>query len=167
MEKDKIVIDDPRTIYSLSMTVILYEFYKSDIFTNQNNLILSLKYSILLLIIGQVIFLVLRGLLLAEIKDKEKLASMADFAYACTFQMSVIFFIVGLFVLSTDSIFNYFVFPKNLFYNSLYFLIFLISCYMGFVVWKKIFIGNQTKNEIYAFFLLWILFAFIIIFFSK
>lgn len=166
MEKDKIVIDDTRTIYSLSMTVILYEFYKSDIFTNQNNLILNLKYGISLLIIGQVVFLVLRGLLLAEIKDKEKLAKKADFVYAYTFQMSVIAFIVGLFVFSTTSIFNYFVFPKNLFYNSLYFLIFLISCCVASFVWKDIFIVNQTKRAIYASFRLWIIAAFILIFFS-
>jgi hypothetical protein len=54
----KDLIEDPRTIYSLAMVLILYEFYKSEFLISGNPLIVTIKFGLFILIATQLIFLV-------------------------------------------------------------------------------------------------------------
>lgn len=164
---EKIIVDNPRTIYSVAMTAILFEIYNSGILKSQNSLMVGLNEIILLLILGQLSFLLIRGLSLADVKaeKKAKILEYSDWVYSYTFQTSAIVTFV-LFVLSdTDYIFNQFGVPKILFYKVLYFLIFLSSIIIGMYIWKKFFNITETKKYIYVFMILWIVIGFFLIVF--
>ena len=90
----KDLIDDPRTIYSLAMVLILYEVYKSEFLNSENPLIFIIKIGLLILISTQLIFLYLCGLSRAKIKGefKKKLSEMANDSYETGFQLSVVIF---------------------------------------------------------------------------
>lgn len=103
----KSLIEDPRTIYSLTMVFILYEIYKSDLLTSENPLIIIIKVDLIILIITQLIFLYLCGLSHAnlKIKFKERLSETASYIYSFGFQLS--FFILFI-TISFGLIYYYF-----------------------------------------------------------
>ncbi len=164
---EKIILDDPRTIYSLAMTAILFEIYNSGILKSQDTLMEGLNDIILILLGGQLFFLFLRGVSLAEIKaeNREKILGASDTVYTYIFQVSTIVLFTLFFLSDADKIFNYLGVPKNLFYRFLYFLIFLISVAVGMYIWKKIFITTKTGKPIYIAMILWAIVAFFIIMF--
>lgn len=158
-------IIDPRTIYSLAMTAVLFEIYNSGILKSQNSLMGGLNIIILLLIIGQLSFLLMRGLSLAQIRSEKsmKILEASDWIYSYIFQASIITFFPLLFLSFTSNVFNYFVVPKTLFYKSLYFIIFFISVIMGIYFWKENFDITKTKKAIYIVMICWIIVGFFII----
>lgn len=164
---EKIIVDNPRTIYSLAITAILFEIYNSGILKSQDSLMGGLNNIILLLIIGQLSFLLIRGLSLAEVKaeKKAKILEFSDWVYSYIFQASVVVFIVLLFLADTEYIFNQLGIPKILSYKLLYFLIFLLSIIIGMSIWKKFFNITETKKSIYISMMLWILIGFFLIVF--
>lgn len=105
--KSKNLIEDPRTIYSLTMVFILYEVYKSDLLTSENPLIIIIKVSLIILIFTQLIFLYLCGLSHAKLKKdfKVRLLEIASDIYSFGFQLS--FFILFI-TISFGLIYYYF-----------------------------------------------------------
>jgi hypothetical protein len=164
---EKIIVDNPRTIYSLAMTAILFEIYNSGIFKSQNSLMVGLNLIILLLILGQLSFLLIRGLSLADVKTEKraKILEFSDWFYSYIFQASVIITIVLVVLSETDYIFNQFGVPKTLFYKLLSFLIFFFSIIIGMYIWKKFFNITKTKIHIYAVMILWGIIGFYLIIF--
>ncbi len=96
--KSKDLIEDPRTIYSLAMVLILYEVYKSEYLISENPLFIIIKIGLLILISTQLIFLYLCGLSHAKLKDKfkEELAEVASSFYTIGFQLSIALFLLVL-----------------------------------------------------------------------
>jgi hypothetical protein len=93
------LIEDPRTIYSLAMIIILYEAYKSDFLASENPLIIIIKIGLLILISTQLIFLYLCGLSETKLKTKEfkeKLAEIANDIYTIGFQYSFFIFFLNI-----------------------------------------------------------------------
>lgn len=88
-------IEDPRTIYSLTMVLILYEFYKSEFLKGEDNLIRFIKIQLLILIATQLIFLLLCGISFAEYKDKKNLRKTSCSIYAIGFQSFVVIFLLA------------------------------------------------------------------------
>lgn len=97
--KSKNLLDDPRTIYSLTMIFILYEVYKSDLLNSENPLILIIKVGLIILISTQLIFLYLCGLSYAKLRGKfnERLWEIASEIYAIGFQYSFFIFFINIF----------------------------------------------------------------------
>ncbi len=94
-------IEDPRTIYSLTMVLILYEFYKSEFLKGEDNLVLFIKIQLLILIVTQLIFLLLCGISIAEYKNEKNLLKTAGFFYTIGFQLFVVLFLLASFSLLT------------------------------------------------------------------
>ncbi len=165
--EDKKIVGNPRTIYSLAMTAVLFGIYNSEILKSQNSLIVSLKAIIVLLILGHLSYLLMRGLALADVKAKEKakILKTSDWVFSYFIQGSVVTFIVSLFLADTDFIFNQFGVPKILPFKLLYFLILLISVVIGMYIWKKLFDITETKKTIYICMILWMLIGFYLIVF--
>lgn len=92
---------DPRTLYSLAMVLILYEFYKSEFF-KEDPVYLFIKIGLAILIFAQLIFLLLCGLSFAEYKDEKKLQELAHLSYTAGFQLSVVLTILMSFYLITN-----------------------------------------------------------------
>jgi len=164
MKKDeKIVIEDSRTIYSLAMVAILYQFlFTENLFTQ--NFLGGLKTLFGLMFSIQISFLLLRGVLLTEVNDtyKEKFLKCSDKLYAISFQLPFIFLIVALSLPIFEYIFNYLDIVKTIPTKILFFTIFLSLVWISIYIWKKIFVISQTKNIIYFFTALWIVYAFFI-----
>lgn len=164
---EKIIVDNPRTIYSLAMTAVLFEIYNSGILKSQNSLMGGLNAIILLLLIGQLSFLLIRGLSLADVKveKKTRILEFSDWLYSYIFQATAIISYVVFVLAETDNIFNQFGIPKILSYKLLYFLIFLSSIIIGMYIWKKFFNITETRKFIYIVMILWILIGFFLIVF--
>ena len=134
MKSDNI-INDPRTVYSLAMVVILYEFFRSEYLTGEEPLILIIKSVLLILMGSQLIFLLLSGLSLAEYKDehKENLLEAANLSYAAGFQSSLVFFMIGLVNIMVYQLFKSNGIPFNPLGKITYFV---ISLLIAFGVWR-------------------------------
>lgn len=129
------ITNEPRTIYSLAMVVILYELFNSEYLKGEDSLIIIIKSGLLILIIFQLIFLLLCGLSVAEFKaeHREKLLEIVNISYATGFQSSLVFFMIGLFNFITYGFFKNNEIPFNLWGKIIYFL---ISLLIIFGVWR-------------------------------
>lgn len=154
MEKDI----DPRTVYSLSMTVILYELYRSDFFASQESLIPLLKNIVLALLIGQVLFLFVKGFSFAGVGGQKKLSELSDTIYAFSFHSSIIFFVLGSFSFATANIFIFFKIPIII-WTKMFFILINLGMAVGLVyLWKRHFFKNNNKytnQAIYFSVILW------------
>lgn len=168
MEKDKVIIDDPRAIYALSMVVILYELYNKlnpDIFVNQDktlfntlltSLISPLKFIFSLLILMQFLFLLVRGLSLADVNDNHKkyLLYFSDRIYASGFQLSLVILpIIGASIAILSMIFDYLKIPIKLWIVILFFLLSVAPAVYYWKIWfwnsNAAYVALQTPPEHY------------------
>lgn len=167
MEKDKVIIDDPRAIYSLSMVVILYALYNTlnpDTFANQDktlfntlltSLISPLKVIFQLLIVMQILFLLVRGLSLADVNDNDKkyLLYFSDRIYASGFQMSLIILFIGVSLAILSKIFDHLEIPPNLWTVVLFFLLSVAPAVYSWQKWfwknNATYVALQTSSEHY------------------
>lgn len=147
MKSDNI-INDPRTVYSLAMVVILYELFRSEYLTGEEPLILIIKSGLLILIGSQLIFLLLSGLSLAEYKDehKENLLEAANLSYAAGFQSSLVFFMIGFFNFITYGILKDNKILFNVWGKIIYFLISLLILFGVWHLRKKYFDIRPKTN---------------------
>lgn len=164
MKKDEKNVLDSRTIYSLAMSVILYEIINSEILSTQYFLGI-IKPAFEIILTGLIIFLILRGASLAEVNNtsKEKILKYSDVIYALSFQTFLIYFIVILLFSIFGNIFNYLDISINLITKLLFFFVFFISMYIGMYIWKKNCVISQTKYPVYFYMAIWILYSFYII----
>ncbi len=149
---------DLRTLYSLSMTAILYGLYNS--FTSQESLIILLKNIVLVLLIGQVLFLFVKGFSYAGVSDFDQkwLSEFSDFTYAFSFQSSIIFFVLGIFLGATANIFDSLKIP-HIIWAKMFFILINFGMVVGLVyVWMRHFSKNNnqyTNLAIYVSVILW------------
>ena len=165
--KSKDLIEDPRTIYSLAMVLILYEVYKSDLlsdlFKGEEELFFVIKISLLILIIAQLIFLLLTGISLAEYKDEniENLWKTADFFYTIGFQSVVVLFLLVSGSILTYSILKQYIInqvipePWNLILSIIISL--LIALWVISIRKKYFKIREETNQIIYFIIFIWII----------
>lgn len=154
---------DVRTLYSLSMAVILYELYGSDFFKSQESLIPLLKNIVLVLLIGQLFFLFVKGFSYAGVSepDQKLLSVYSDYIYAFSFQSSVIFFVLGIFLGATANVFDNLE-MLTIIWAKMFFILINLGMAVGLVyVWMRHFSKNNNQNTnlaIYVSVILWSIF---------
>lgn len=159
----KSLIEDPRTIYSLAMVLILYEIYKSDLLTSENPLIIIIKVGLIILILTQLIFLYLCGISLAKLKKefKERISEIAISIYSFGFQLSF-------FILFTTISFGliYYSFKGYGYFGYILVIIVNFLIALGTIhIRKKYFYPKLEPGGLfYSFIALWFLFTTILIY---
>ncbi len=146
---------DLRTLYSLSMAVILYELYNSDILKSQESLIPLLKSIVLLLLIGQILFLFVKGFSYTGVSesDQKLLSVYSDYIYAFSFQSSVIFFVLGIFLGATANIFDN-IRMATIICVKMFFILINLGMAVGLIYgWMKHFSKNNNQYTNWAIYL--------------
>lgn len=154
---------DARTVYSLSMTVILYELYKSDFLNSQESLIPLYKSIIFGLLLGQVVFLFVKGFSFAGFGDsfQKHFSKLSDSIYIVTFHLSIIFLTLGSILFGISKIFDFFHIPIYFWTKMTFIVINLVLVVMIAYEWHKSFLNKNLYVIVgfYSSIILWSLFV--------
>ena len=153
------------------MTAILYELYRSDFIKEDSPITIALRLIFPILLLTQIIFLFMRGLLLANVSEagQKKLLSLSDSIYASGFQLSIIFFIIGLFLSVIVIIFDSLMIRVTWWATALIVLINISIVVMAVYVWKKSFSKNNdgvTNFLVYLIVTGWTVFVIVVYFYA-